>query len=835
MQYRFFYFILSILIIIPLSTYAQEHTVYAHGGSVETVAYSPVNSSLIVSAGDDNTVKLWDFANNNVTTLGNHGDKVNSVAFSPDGKKLVSGSDDFTIKIWDITNKRHLSTLSHITDNFRSQIKIVAFSQNGQRFLTAGRHVKIWDIHTFREIMTIRHSGWIYAVAFSYDGKYLAIGDTSGQIKVRNLQTQQDVIEFRGDADSITALQFSPDDQTLASAGYNGGVKLWKVSNWEHIGTLPTNATVTDLSFTLDSSTLASTDYEKVILWSIQSGENLVTLTGHKGWVFAAAFSPDGKTLTTGGDDGTLRLWDVTQYQSSSTNLVKIIYFIPSDRTAQPDMWTKLDTLIRDVQDLYADQMEASGFGRKTFTFETDENEQTVVYRVDGIYRDTYYHSNTTHKIRTEIDPLFDFEKHIYLIVVEVSSEAIEYEDTCGVGGSNWLVGQHDIKIHGGYAFIPASGDCFDDVFGKIVTAHELGHAFGLDHDFRDDRYIMSYGRSPNQFSKCATELLSVSRYFNSDNISFDDKTSLQMLTSEIYPPNATEFNVLFQVTDFDGVHQVQLLVPTTDSDPAPGEKLHSCQLVNAQSTAVEFDITSLTTFPTNTVFVKVVDVHGNITRQGYVLRAGEPTNVENRTDINGDGTVDTTDLVLVAAHFGQTVLGDVNPNPDVNRDGVVDIIDLLLVISEINVEDAAPSISHQVVSLNPTMIQQWIYQARQLPISDAYVEKGIERLEQLLASVLPTETRLLDNYPNPFNPETWIPYQLATASDVTITIYDVRGNLIRRLDLGHQPAGAYYGRGSAASWDGRNDRGESVASGVYFYTFFAGGFIGTRRMLLRK
>jgi len=835
MQHRIIFVILSILIIIPFATYAQEHTVYTHGGSVETVAYSPINSSLIASAGSDNTVKLWDLANNVVTTLGSHRDRVNSVAFSPDGQKLVSGSDDFTIKIWDIANKRHLSTLTHVTDFFRSQIKIVAFSPDGQRFLSAGRHVKIWDIHTLREIMTIRHGGWIYAVAFSYDGKHLAIGDTDGQIKVRNLQNQQDVIEFRGDADSMTALQFSPDDQTLASAGYNGGIKLWNVSDWEHIGTLPTNATVTALSFTPDSSTLASTDYEKVILWSIHSGENLVTLTGHEGWVFAAAFSPDGKSLTTGGDDGTLRLWDVTQYQSATSNLVRIIYFIPYDRTAQPDMWTKLDSLIRDVQDLYADQMEANGFGRKTFTFETDENEQTVVYRVDGKHRDIYYHANTTQKIRNEIAPLFDFDKHVYLIVAEVSSQAIEHEDTCGVGGSNWLVGQHDVKIHGGYAVIPASGDCFDDQFGKIVTAHELGHAFGLEHDFRDDRYIMSYGKSPNQFSKCATEWLSVNRFFNSDTISFNDKTSLQMLTSEIYPPNATDFDVLFQITDFDGVHQVQLLVPTTDADPAPGEKLHSCQLVNAQSTAVEFDITSLTTFPTNTIFVKVIDVHGNITRQGYVLRVGESTADGNLTDINGDGTVDTTDLVLVAAHFGETVIGNVNPNPDVNRDGVVDIIDLLLVVNEINNENAAPTISHQTTSLNSDMIQQWIYQARQLPISDAYVEKGIEILEQLLSSVLPTETVVLDNYPNPFNPETWIPYQLATASDVTITIYDVRGNLIRRLDLGYQSAGTYFGRSSSAYWDGRNDRGESVASGLYFYTFSAGDFTATRKMLLRK
>ena len=836
MQYRFLLLTFSFLLIIPFTTFAQVHTVYSHGGSVETVAYSPVNSSLIASAGGDNSVKLWDLANDVVTTLGSHNNKVNSIAFSPDGKRLVSGSDDSYLKLWDVQAKRHLTTLTHSTDRFRSQIKAVAFSPDGQKIATAGIHVKIWDIYTLREIMTIRHGEWIFAVAFSSDGKYLAIGDTGGQIKIKNIQNQQDVIEFQGDPDSITAVKFSPDNQTFASAGYNGSVKLWKVSNWELIGTLPTYATVTDLSFSPDSKTVVSTDYEAVNLWTTHNGENIATLLGHKGWVFAASFSPDGSSLTTGGDDGTLRLWDVTPYQTSTFDLVKIIYFIPNDRTAQPDMWSKLDSLIRDVQDLYAGQMEANGFGRKTFTFETDEYDQTVVYRVDGNFSDIYYHADTTQKILDEIELLFDLDKHVYLIVTEVGSQVIENESTCGVGGSFWQNSDHQIKSRGGYAVIPASGECFDDEVGTIVTTHELGHAFGLYHDFRDDSYIMSYGNSADKFSKCAAEWLSVSRFFNTNNTSFNNLTSLQMLTSETYPPNATEFKVIYQITDFDGIHQVQLLVPTTDEDPGTGTKLHSCQLIEAQSTAVEFDITSLTTLPTNTIVIQVIDVFGNITSQNYVLKVGESTSVENRTDINGDGKVDTIDLVLVAASFGKTIIGSVNPNPDVNRDGVVDILDLLLVVYELNSGlDAAPTSSHQIATLNSSTIQLWIDQAKRLPNRDVIVEKGIVILEQLLAAVIPTETRLLENYPNPFNPETWIPYQLASATNVTITIYDVRGNLVRTLDMGHQPTGIYSGRSSAAYWDGRNDSGEAVASGLYFYMLSAGNFSATRKMLLRK
>ncbi|MDE0426301.1 MAG: leucine-rich repeat domain-containing protein [Candidatus Poribacteria bacterium] len=100
---------------------------------------------------------------------------------------------------------------------------------------------------------------------------------------------------------------------------------------------------------------------------------------------------------------------------------------------------------------------------------------------------------------------------------------------------------------------------------------------------------------------------------------------------------------------------------------------------------------------------------------------------------------------------------------------------------------------------------------------------------------VIPVHTALLTNYPNPFNPETWIPYQLAEPAEVTLTIYDIRGVVVRELKLGHQPAGMYHTRSRAIHWDGRNGVGEKVASGLYFYTLTAGDFTATRKLLIRK
>ncbi|MFQ6043084.1 MAG: FlgD immunoglobulin-like domain containing protein, partial [Candidatus Poribacteria bacterium] len=101
--------------------------------------------------------------------------------------------------------------------------------------------------------------------------------------------------------------------------------------------------------------------------------------------------------------------------------------------------------------------------------------------------------------------------------------------------------------------------------------------------------------------------------------------------------------------------------------------------------------------------------------------------------------------------------------------------------------------------------------------------------------NILPLHTALHQNYPNPFNPETWIPYQLADAADVTVEIYSVTGDLIKSINLGRKEAGAYMTKKKAICWDGRNELGEKVANGVYFYTLRAGEFRATRRMVILK
>ena len=200
--------------------------------------------------------------------------------------------------------------------------------------------------------------------------------------------------------------------------------------------------------------------------------------------------------------------------------------------------------------------------------------------------------------------------------------------------------------------------------------------------------------------------------------------------------------------------------------------------------------------------------------------------------DVNGDGTVNISDLVLVGSSLGQTGQNAA----DINGDGVVNISDLVLVAGALGTSAAAPSLHSQSLEmLTATDVKQWLSAAQQLDLTDTTSQRGILFLEQLLITLTPKKTILLPNFPNPFNPETWIPYQLAKPTDVTITIYAINGQVVRRLALGHQATGTYQTRSRAAYWDGRNAFGEPVASGVYFYRLTAGDFTATRKMLIRK
>ena len=207
-------------------------------------------------------------------------------------------------------------------------------------------------------------------------------------------------------------------------------------------------------------------------------------------------------------------------------------------------------------------------------------------------------------------------------------------------------------------------------------------------------------------------------------------------------------------------------------------------------------------------------------------------TTARSKYDVNGDGKVDNTDAGLVS-----DALGTNNAKYDVDGNGTVNFLDLLLVFDN---RDAGAAAAPTILGMKLSAAQIDIIE-EQIDLLIATGDRSpaamrtLIYLQQLIVMARPEKTQLLANYPNPFNPETWIPYELATDTTVKITIYNTQGVVIRTLELGHQSAGYYTGRDRAAYWDGRNALGEQVASGIYFYQFETDEMSSMRKMVILK
>ena len=325
--------------------------------------------------------------------------------------------------------------------------------------------------------------------------------------------------------------------------------------------------------------------------------------------------------------------------------VVRVIYFLPSDRTPQPDINAKLDRLIKDTQLFYVQQMMAHGFGSKTFQFEADAAGKLVVHRINGQFTDAYYNSGTWNKVWQEIEGQLDLSNNIYLTALDTSTEVID-NYACGIGGGSSL---------GGRALMPASGPCFN----ATLTAHELGHAFGLMHDNRIRGKWMPPADSfdPMVTSFCSAEWLDAHRYFKvNQTLSKDQRIAVEALdpilisSSPSAPPEMTHLcgvgafddhkyfkvnqtvpgdappafemlgppslaaapnaiRIRFSVTDADGLHQVRLHTPEWDPYVAGG--FIACKRVSGTSATVEFVTTELSP-RSESIQLQMIDVRGN-------------------------------------------------------------------------------------------------------------------------------------------------------------------------------------------------------------------------------
>ena len=214
---------------------------------------------------------------------------------------------------------------------------------------------------------------------------------------------------------------------------------------------------------------------------------------------------------------------------------------------------------IRQIQTFFAEQMQAHGYGNKTFRFETDAEGEPMVHRVDGQHSDSHYLNDTVGTVFNELEQVFNLDANIYFIVIDNGRNSI--------GSGGWRVGGV-----GGRRGRNGGDTLFPDRFSFQTAAHELGHAFGLSHDFNENVYLMSYGPGQDRLSACNAEFLAVHPYFNLNTSTEEAQLpTIELISSPGYPASSKRISVQLKVSDTDGLHQVLLFVRTREPHRAAG------------------------------------------------------------------------------------------------------------------------------------------------------------------------------------------------------------------------------------------------------------------------
>ena len=856
-----FYGIISITTADDLTI---THAYSLYSGS-ESVDFGP-NGNYIATGDIDGDVGFWEVEDDEAIDYVNLGGEVQGVTFSPDGRYLAADGIDENhggVIVWllDVATRTTVSG-TYVHDDAH-KINSIAYSPDGRYVAVAVdlTWAYLWDLNSGER------EGWgnvgaseVYDVAFSPDGRYLATGNDNGDLTLWELNS-------------------------------------WWTDNVNKIN-LKLGGEVRSVAFTPNGKYLAADSYDgrntSVTIYDIINNKSVRQIDPDVYEVNALVFSPDGQYLAVGGTDPEIIIYRIGTAEITSVTAITEVATIQTSGEVYDLAWSPDGTLISDGRDVWNVIYQTPNPPDNTDT--TQEPDVTVNFSPSAVQSPAIGEQLTLSLNITGGEKVSGYQAIVNFDTTALKHVQSDNGDYLPAGA--FFIPPKVVGGKVTLAATSLAGESDGDGTLANIT-FEIVAVKDSTLTLSDVLLTNSAGQSSQPLVEAAqiteSSLLTngIGLTLPPDLISevaFGPNSTYFVLTSQ--------FPTLIGVDDADAIYMdcfIKLDLPGVPDTPVDDPDSNDRRLDNPayfmfpletarqqlESVKAEAQGNNITTVIISAIGAVAGGVVGSVipgigTAAGVISgkaigsAVGFAVAVVSSVVINQVQAGEKEEAILASTADPVLVLQPFDSKEETGRpSGAFEklflipqrqIKEIRIVVAQVyrlkseqtirtplpfveddthvvtyegtwNLEDgtfAAPGVLPVSLSDYPPFQQL-------SPQVQEYFRRHFGEFANVEAWHMPEATFLLPNYPNPFNPETWIPYQLATPADVSISIYTAGGQLVRKLELGHQAVGIYESRSRAAYWDGKNTSGEPVASGVYFYTLTAGDFTATRKMLIRK